>query len=292
MARPVAVATCAEFPALPDAERPLLGALRALGVGAEPAVWDEPGVDWTRFSAVVLRSTWDYHRKALAFRAWIDGLEAAGIALWNPAKVVRANLDKRYLRGLEASGTAVVPTAWVERASPRPLDEVLAERGWSEAVIKPAVSASAFLTRRVARGAPGAQAALDAALAQSDAMVQPYLPEIAEEGEWSFVFLDGAFSHAALKVPARGDFRVQAEHGGRAERREPPPELLAQAARAAALIEGRPLYARVDGVRRGRALLLIELELIEPTLFLDLAPGAAEALARGVAARLSNSGAK
>ncbi|HEX4046214.1 MAG TPA: hypothetical protein VH309_00175 [Elusimicrobiota bacterium] len=287
MTRPVAVATCAEHPALPAGERPVLDALRGAGLSAEPAVWDDPAVDWTRFSAVLIRATWDYHRKPAAFRSWVDRVEASGAVLWNPAPVVRANLDKGYLRGLEAAGVSIVPTAWIGRAAPRPLDAVLAERGWDEAVVKPAVSASAFLTRRAARGDPGAQAALDAALAHSDALVQPFLPEIAAEGEWSFVFLDGVFSHAVLKVPARGDFRVQAEHGGSVRRAEPPPELLEQAAGAAALVEGRPLYARVDGVRRGRSFLLIELELIEPYLYLDLAPGAARLLALAAARRLA-----
>ncbi len=288
----MAVATCAQYPALPDGERELLAALRALGVDAEPAVWDDPNVGWGRYGAVVVRATWDYHKKVEAFRAWIDRVEASGAALWNPAGVLRANMDKRYLRRLETAGVKTVPTAWVERAAPRSLNEILAERGWDEAVIKPVVSASAYLTRRVTRRAPGAQAALDAALAQSDAMVQPFLPEIVEEGEWSFIFLDGEFSHAVLKAPACGDFRVQAEHGGRALRRDPPDGLLDQACRAAKAGGGGLLYARVDGVRRGMDFLLIELELIEPYLFLDLAPGAVERLARGAAARASNFGAK
>jgi glutathione synthase/RimK-type ligase-like ATP-grasp enzyme len=91
-----------------------------------------------------------------------------------------------------------------------------------------------------------------------------------------------------LKTPASGDFRVQSEHGGAAERRDPPPELRAQAETVAALGASGLLYARVDGVRRGRALLLVELELIEPYLYLDEAPGAALRLARAIASRASN----
>jgi glutathione synthase/RimK-type ligase-like ATP-grasp enzyme len=284
----VAVATCAQFPGLPDGERGLLAALRAAGVRAEPAVWDSPDVDWAAYEGVVLRAVWDYHRNPDAFRAWISRLEAAGVPLWNPAPIVRGNMVKSYLRSLEAAGAAVVPTAWLERGARTSLDAVLAERGWTRAVVKPVVSASAFRTRRVARGEPGAQAALEEILDHSGAMVQPYLPEIEAEGEWSFVFIDGAFSHAVVKTPAPGDFRVQAEHGGAAERREAPPELLAQAAAAAALGGEDLLYARVDGVRRGGTLLLVELELIEPYLFLDAAPGAVDRLARGIAKRVSN----
>ncbi|MFI5363193.1 MAG: RimK family alpha-L-glutamate ligase [Elusimicrobiota bacterium] len=284
----VAVATCAEYPGLPDGERSLLAALREIGVSAEPAVWDSPAVDWTAFEGVVLRATWDYHVKSNAFLAWLARLEAAGVPLWNPAPVVRANMVKSYLRGLERAGVAVVPTAWIAPGGGRSLDDILSERGWTRAVVKPVVSASAFRTRRVERGRPGSQAALDEVLAHSDAMVQPFLPEITDEGEWSFIFIEGAFSHAVLKTPAPGDFRVQSEHGGASERRVPPPGLRSQAERVVALGASGLLYARVDGVRRGRDLLLAELELIEPYLHLDEAPGAAALLARAIADRVSN----
>jgi len=284
----LAVATCAAFPGLPDGERLLLDELRALGLDAVPAVWDSPDADWAKFEGVVLRAVWDYHLKSDAFRWWVARLEAADVPLWNPAPAVRANMTKTYLRGLESAGIPVVPTAWVARGDARPLDAILAERGWERAVVKPVVSASAFRTRRVARGEAASNAALQEVLAHSDAMVQPYLPEIESEGEWSFIFLDGAFSHAVLKTPARGDFRVQAEHGGAARRREPPAELLARAEAAAAAGAKGLLYARVDGVRRGEELLLVELELIEPYLFLDAAPGAAARLARGIAERAVN----
>jgi glutathione synthase/RimK-type ligase-like ATP-grasp enzyme len=288
MAMTVAIATCAEHPDLPEGERSLLGALRELGVRAEPAIWDSPSVDWASFEAVILRAAWDYHLKREAFLRWLERLEAAGVPLWNPAPVVRANMEKTYLRALEEAGVPVVPTAWIARGDGRSLDEVLSERGWTRAVVKPVISASSFLTRRVARGEPGGQTALDEVLAHSGAMVQPYLPEIEAEGEWSFIFLDGDFSHAVLKTPARGDFRVQSEHGGAAVRREPPPELLAQAAAVAALGARDVLYARVDGVRRGGGLLLVELELVEPFLYLDEAPGAAGRLAGAIVSRASN----
>jgi glutathione synthase/RimK-type ligase-like ATP-grasp enzyme len=282
----VAVATCNDFPLLPDGERDILGALRDLGIGAEPAVWDDAAVNWKDFSGVVIRSTWDYHRKSGAFREWVSRLESSGVPLWNPAPIVRANMAKSYLRGLESAGIPVVATSWIARGDGRSLDSILAERGWTRAVVKPVVSASAFRTRRVARGDAGAQAALDEVLAHSDAMIQPYLEEIEAEGEWSFIFLDGAFSHAALKTPASGDFRVQAEHGGSARKQTPPPELLAQAEAVARLGAKDALYARIDGVRRGGEFLLIELELIEPYLYLDLEPQAAMRLARAIASRL------
>ncbi|MCM2303201.1 MAG: hypothetical protein NDJ72_00745 [Elusimicrobia bacterium] len=284
----VALVTCGSIPELNDDDRLVLSELWRLGIEAEPTVWDDPAVDWRRYDAAVIRSAWDYHLTPAGFLAWLARLEALGLPLWNPAPVVRANLDKSYLKELEAAGVKTAPTEWVEQGSRAVLDELLAARGWDDAVVKPCVSAGAFRTRRVRRGGEGGQPALDEALAHSGAMIQPFLPEIVSEGEWSFVFLGGEFSHAVLKSPRAGDFRVQEEHGGRTARREPPSGLLIQA-RDAAIAGPRPwLYARVDGVRRGGELLVVELELIEPFLFLSYAPGAAERLAAAIKARLSN----
>ncbi|MDP3542349.1 MAG: hypothetical protein Q8T11_07780 [Elusimicrobiota bacterium] len=284
----VALVTCGSIPELNDDDHPLLAELWCLGIEAEPAVWDDPAVDWGSYDAAVIRSAWDYHLTPAAFPAWLARLEALGLPIWNPAPVVRANLDKSYLKELEAAGVKIAPTEWVKRGAAANLDEILAARGWDDAVVKPAVSAGAFRTSRVRRGREDGQAALDDALAHADAMIQPFLPEIETEGEWSFVFLGGEFSHAVLKSPRAGDFRVQQEHGGRTERREPPPGLLIQA-RDAAIAGPRPwLYARVDGVRRGGELLVVELELIEPFLFLSYAPGAAKSFAAAIKARLSN----
>ncbi len=283
----VALVTCSSIRELTADDHPLLAELWNLGIKAETAVWDDPAVDWSRYDAAVIRSTWDYHLTPAAFLAWLSRLEALGTALWNPAPVVRANADKSYLKELEAAGVAVVPTIWVPRGETPRLDDLLAARGWSEAVVKPVISAGAFRTNRVKRGDAGGQAAFEEVLLHSGAMVQPFLPEIAEEGEWSFIFLGGVFSHAVLKTPRAGDFRVQEDHGGASVRRDPPPGLLAQARDAAISGPGPWLYARVDGVRRDGELLLLELELIEPALYLSLAPGAVKMFAEAIKARVS-----
>lgn len=283
----VSLATCASLRELTDDDRPLLAELWNLGIKAEPSVWDDPSVDWGGFDAIVIRSVWDYHLSPAAFLAWLSRLEALGAPLWNPAPVVRSNVDKSYLKALAMAGVSVVPTLWIDRDGRANLDELLAAGGWNDAVIKPAVSAGAFRTSRVRRGESAGQAALDSALAHSGAMVQPYLAEIAAEGEWSFIFLGGEFSHAVLKTPRAGDFRVQEEHGGRAVRRAPPPMLLAQARDVLIAGPSPCLYARVDGVQRGGELVVLELELIEPSLYLSLAPGAARKFAEAIKGRIS-----
>jgi glutathione synthase/RimK-type ligase-like ATP-grasp enzyme len=265
-------------------------------VGAVP--WDDPAVDWRRFSGVVIRSTWDYHRRLPAFLAWLARLEELSVPLWNPAAAVRWNADKRYLQELAGDGVMVVPTAWIDRAAPVELKTVLAAHGWAWAVIKPSVSATGFRTwRSTADAAGGERRRLAALLRESDALVQPYLPEVEREGEWSFLFFAGAdgrlrYSHAVLKRPARGDFRVQADFGGTVLRTSPPAPLVRQAESAAAAVERRVavplLYARIDGVASDGThaapgtLLVMEAELIEPMLFLAAAPAAAARFADAI----------
>jgi glutathione synthase/RimK-type ligase-like ATP-grasp enzyme len=227
--------------------------------------WDEPGVDWRAFDLVLLRSCWDYHQRPAEFLAWTLSLERAAVNLWNPPALVRWNADKRYLLELATKGANVAPTEYVSRAMS--LAAILSQRGWHEAVVKPAVSASAWRTWRTsARTADRDQQHLDEVLAGGTALVQEFVPEVERYGEWSLVFLDGWFSHAALKVPAPGDFRVQEELGG-SVRVVGVPEGLVAAAAATLRMVGETTYARVDGVGRPSGFQLMELELIEPCLF-------------------------
>jgi glutathione synthase/RimK-type ligase-like ATP-grasp enzyme len=191
------------------------------------------------------------------------------------------------LRDLAAAGIPTVPTRWLTSGKPASLAALLRRVGWDDAVVKPAVSASAHETWRTSpRSATQDQARLDALLGQGDVMVQVYFSEVAAPGEWSLVFFGDRFSHATLKRPAAGDFRVQWEYGGSAVAMSPPPHLLGDAQRALAAVDGRTVYARVDGVERGGRLIVTELELIEPHLFLGWEPTAAGRLAHVLAAAL------
>jgi glutathione synthase/RimK-type ligase-like ATP-grasp enzyme len=231
-----------------------------------------------------VRSTWDYEDKHREFLEWARRVERK-TTLWNPAETIAWNSDKRYLRELARRGVPTVPTAWVEPGSGIDLEEVLARRGWAEAVVKPAVDLGARNLRRVRAG--GADDALEAVLRRGEAMVQPFLPSLEEEGELSLVFIAGELTHAVRKRPAAGDFRVQSTWGGTARREEPARRERELAARALADLRPAPLYARVDLVRDlAGDPVLIELELIEPNLYLRENPAAADALAAAAAARL------
>jgi hypothetical protein len=282
-AGPVALVTCTALPALTDDDRLLQAALAARGAEAVPAVWDDPSVRWRDFGAVVVRSTWDYHLRPGEFRAWVDRVDALGVALHNPAPVLRWNASKHYLRALADAGAAVTPTRWVGAGDPTPLAEVLDAEGWDDAVVKPVVSATAHETWRVGRGtAADAEPRWRALVARADVMVQPFVRAVVDEGEWSLVFLGGTYSHAALKRPRAGDFRVQHEHGGTYAAAEPAAALVAEAARALAVAPAPCAYARVDGCAVGGRFQLMELELLEPALFLGAAPGAADRLAAAI----------
>lgn len=276
----VALVTCRAVPRLADDDRLLQGALESRGARAEPAIWDEAGVDWTRYDSVVVRSCWDYHHQPAAFVAWIRRLEEAGVPLWNPPEVLRWNLRKTYLRELETAGVPIVPTRFVMQRE-TPLDAVLSETGWDEVVVKPVVSASAHGTWRTSRRTLATDTVRHDR-PSGGILVQPFLEEIRTTGEWSVCFFDGAFSHAVLKRPRAGDYRVQSDHGGTYAPGTPPAEVRAGAEAALRAANRRTLYARVDSCVVDGSFRLMELELLEPQLFLATDPAAPGRLAGAV----------
>jgi glutathione synthase/RimK-type ligase-like ATP-grasp enzyme len=273
----IAIATCADYPELKADDELLCEALGRRGCEAASVVWDGEATDWAGTDLCLVRSTWDYHDKYERFLAWTRQVEAA-TALHNPADLIAWNSDKRYLRKLAEAGVPTVQTLWVERGADIDLEPELSKRGWEEAIVKPVVDLGAKNLHRVR--ADGAQDALAAVLARQEAMVQPFLPSLETEGELSLIHIDGELSHAVRKHPAAGDFRVQSIWGGTVDQAEAGPPHIEVAERALAQLDQPPLYARVDLVTdlAGRPA-LIELELIEPNLYLSTDPAAAEQLA-------------
>jgi hypothetical protein len=281
--REVAFATCAEHPALVEDDLLAIEPLRTRGIAVTPVVWDAP-FDHPAERPVVIRSCWDYHRKKDAFLGWVRSLARKGVSLWNPASVVEWNHDKGYLRDLEAKGVPIPPTEWVKQGAELDLASLLADRGWPKAVVKPLVSASAWRTFVTEpRTAAADEPAWRELLRDSGGMVQPFLPEVQTSGEWSLLFFGGEYSHAVLKRPRPGDFRVQSELGGTVDLAPAPGPLLAAARRLLALVEEPLLFARVDALEVHGEFLLMELELIEPGLFLGKDPGAPQRFAEAIA---------
>ncbi len=293
----IALVTYDKLPSLADDEAPLIASLARLGVRAEPAVWDDDAVDWRRFDAAVIRSCWDYHLRPTEFFAWVDRVERLGVAIWNPSPVLRWNARKTYLRDLAAAGVRTVPTVWVDSSAAddeQTLSTTLEHAGWNDAVVKPVVSASAHDTWKLSRADADADSEHDVRLrrvaATHGAMVQPLVPEIVTDGEWSLQFFGGVFSHAVVKRAAPGEFRVQREFGGTFERVDPSTAVLQQAEAALRAAPGRTVYARVDGVVIGGELTVTELELLEPALFLDADPAAADRFAAAIASVIPSAG--
>ena len=283
-----ALVTYPELPDLNPDDHPLRDALQALGARVHAVSWDDTAVAWTNFDAVVLRSCWDYHLRFAEFRRWLDRLEAGGVRLWNPPKVVRWNYDKTYLRDLAGDGLLLPRTEWLAPGDAPDLVRLLGARGWEQAVVKPRVSASAYETWLTDRhhGASD-QPRLDRLLQTGGALVQEFVPEVMTVGELSLIYIAGEFSHAVRKRAGAGEFRVQERFGGWAEPATAGAAALAAGRRALARVPGPWLYARVDGVERegGERFLVMELEVFEPQLFLAFAPLAARRLAEAIIAR-------
>jgi glutathione synthase/RimK-type ligase-like ATP-grasp enzyme len=280
----LAFATYAARPEGEPDDRYLVDALARAGAIAESRPWNDPAVDWRAYDAIVLRSTWDYFLQPAPFAEWLDARDAEGTRVLNPTSLVRWNMDKRYLRELAAAGVAVVSTHFAEPGAPPDLAAVMDAHGWDEVVVKPAISGGAHETWRTTRARAGDdQPRADALAGHSAVLIQPFLHEIEEEGEWSLLFFGGAYSHAARKRPRAGDFRVQQQFGGEysagvapAAARDAAAHVL-EAARALAGLDVVSLpYARVDGCMVAGEFLLMELEVIEPALFFTQDPAAAE----------------
>jgi hypothetical protein len=271
----VAVATCADRPGLYPEGVLLIEALRERGVCAVPAVWNDD-VDWDEFDAVLVRTTEDYFRSPAHFLDWARRL---GDRLFNPAGTVEWNLDKHYLAELSGHGVAVVATQYLTPGSSPEFPP-------GQFVVKPAVSAGANGTATYDE--PGHDAARrhveELHAAGRTVMLQPYCHLIDTEAETAVIFIDGGVSHCMRKEPLLrlGEPPTESKIEDMS-RLEPAADMLDLARRAHDIVAaglGIPLYARADMLRdnSGRPV-LVELELIEPMLFLDHAPGSAGKLA-------------
>lgn len=242
-------------------------ALTAAGLIVEQRVWTDPG-DLSGHDLVLPLFAWGYQRDVAGWYALLDRLEGEGLPVVNPVPVLRWNSDKAYLAELGAKGVAVVPTVEVDALDDASLTEAMSELATDEIVIKPAISGGADGTHRILPGAPIPADALG-----QRRLVQPMMPGILTEGEYSLFFFGGKFSHAIVKRPASGDFRVQEQFGGRESACEVSDAAQVLAARALEAAPAAPIYARVDMVGDALGVLhIMELELIEPSLFLHHAP--------------------
>ncbi len=265
----IVLATCAALPALDQDDQHLYQALQAAQIPTEIQSWDDPAVDWGRYQLCVIRSTWDYVPRRQEYLAWTERV-ASQTVLWNPPTLLRWNTDKRYLAELEAKGVPVVPTVWIEAGTP--FHAIEWPQAWTQVVVKPVISAAGDDTFRVDRADWNAQQdTIEQLLSARDLMIQPFMSSVQRVGEYAFLFFNGVFSHALIKRPQNGEFRVQVHFGGYNERIQPTANQLDFAEGVMAQLAWPTLYARVDAIEDERGnLLLSELELTEPSMYLAL----------------------
>jgi len=292
------LATCHNLPDWEVDDQSLFDALDELGIAFERPVWSDSTVDWSRYRAVLIRTTWDYQERQPEFVAWLRAVSEV-TELINPSRVVEWNTHKTYLRDLEKAGAEITPTLWVDRGESINLSEALEAHGWERGFIKPMVGATARETLRFSRdeeGIAAAEAHLQRLLPNEGLMIQPYLASVETEGEYSCIDFGSRLSHGVQKIPVPGDYRVQDDFGATDKPHEfsPADQATIEEVRSAlgrVLEERFPgdslAYARMDFLRgpQGR-LWLNELELVEPSLFLRHSPAAGMTLARVLVQRL------
>lgn len=260
-----------------DALRP---AFAARGMDVVDVCWDDAKADWASFDAALIGTTWDYWDRLDEFLAALERI-GAQTRLFNPADLVRWNSRKTYLRDLEKKGARLIPTLWLDTCGEAEARAAFDQLGADTVVFKRQVGAGAKDQHKLTRGEPIPEM-------KHAMMAQPFLPMIQSEGELSFIFIDGEFCHALVKRAQPGDYRIQSTYGGREEILHPSAEDLAAAQSMLSALDEAPLYGRVDMLRgEDGALLLMELEVIEPYLYPKEGPELGERLAAAVEKRLA-----
>lgn len=277
----VALVTYTKQPALNDSDALVVPQLAARGIDAVAVPWDKKAADWKHFDAVILRSPWDYHTRVDEFRAWLNHLDSLSVPVYNDTATVFGNMDKSYLLTLASQGVPVVPTMRVDAGEPVTLPD-----DWDHIIIKPVFGASAYGIQHFDRENTRAWTKhLNALLKHGAALIQPFLSTI-EDGEYSLLYFDGVYSHTVKKTPKRGEFRTQPEFGGLEESVPASATMRQTADMIMRALATPPLYTRIDGVVVDGTFLLMELELIEPYLFLEFDTHAPQKFADAIAKRL------
>lgn len=276
----VGFVTSAQFPLLTDSDSLTIEPLKKRGIAVEPIIWSSPPPTLGQFDAIIMRSAWDYHTKIEEFNTFLHLIKQSNIPLYNPLDIMLWNSNKSYLLDLSKRGVSIVPTMKITSYDDTIFSHI---QQWKEIVIKPTIGASAFGIHKLnTSNGDNIKNTINNMLKTSDVLIQPYMKEI-HEGEISFIFFDKKFSHAMLKQPSDNDFRTQPEFGGKEKRIYPSSQMLNEATRVLKIIYSPLLYTRLDGILVNSMLHLMELELIEPHLFLEKAPEKASMFADAIA---------
>lgn len=267
----IALLTCDQFPDLIPADQKLISLLNNRKIKADAVIWNDPKVIWNDFDALLFRSTWDYFLMDELFTLWLDKIEAMGIPTYNSVSIIKKNKHKFYLSEMAKAGICVIPSVFIPKTQYLDLSQLLPV-SWHKAVIKPAVSAGSYLTKMFdVKNMISISDEYQDIAAEKDLILQKFIPEIQTDGEISLIFFNKKFSHAVIKTPKEGDFRIQSQFGGIYSPYDPSIQTLNIAQNIVHFMGEDLLYARVDGILIDDEFHLMELELIEPDLYLDFA---------------------
>jgi len=287
MSAKIGLLTCESLPELCDDESPFVEALAKYGYRTYPMIWSDD--QWQECDYLVFRNTWDYIHRYTEFTDFLNRLQTSRTTVFNDLDLVRSNINKTYLLNLQDQAFPVVPTKLLRSDELEgyflPSDTNF---HWENYVLKPSVSADSHCTFRGSLDLVLKQACSIQLERGSQWLLQPFLPSIVEEGEISLMYFDGQRSHSVLKKVKAGDFRVQDTYGGTAELIEADPKIWKTGDQILQSLPSTPLYARVDLINfRGKPHLL-ELELIEPSLFFKKASGSASRFAGAIHRRIQS----
>jgi glutathione synthase/RimK-type ligase-like ATP-grasp enzyme len=283
----IAILTCEQLPELNVNDQDLIPELAKHNVTATAVIWDDPSVNWIDYDYLIFRNTWDYYEKELAFNNWLDKIEKLGIKTLNAIEVIKKNKHKFYLRKMEEQGVTIVPTVFIAKTTALDLKQLLPKH-WKKAVLKPAFSAGSYQTSVFdVKDSDAITEHYKLIASQKELLLQEFMPEIQTKGETSFIFFNKIFSHAVNKMPVKGDFRIQVQYGGKYKLIHPSLELIAAAQKIVDNYAKELLYARVDGIVIDNKIHLMEVECIEPDLYLNLSEGAVQRFSQAIIASLN-----
>jgi glutathione synthase/RimK-type ligase-like ATP-grasp enzyme len=255
-----------------DEDALLLDFLKKKGLDIHREVWTDEAINWPKYNLVLIKAPWDYHDNIATFYGWLDKLKNMSIPLLNPYEIIKWNSDKHYLQDISDSGLSIIPTLFIEKNTTIG-STIFDQLSSGKLIIKPCISGGAKNTFVLTPDNFDLhQKNLNDLLKKEAFILQPFIKEIKTSGEWSFLFFDGAYSHSIIKKPRSGDFRVQHAHGGTIHTTEASPFQIETAKIFVNHFAKGCLYARVDGIMVNNKFLLMELELLEPFLFLSYHP--------------------
>jgi len=261
----------------------LLSFLKEKGLDITPEVWDNEKLNWSDYNILALKTPWDYCLRIKEFHSWLDKLDRINAFLLNPIQIIRWNSDKIYFKDMEKEGIKLVPTLWLDQGNDFDVENIFEHFKTPKIIVKPRVSGSAKHTYALTKEeALQKREYIKGLIQEENFMTQPFLQEIQTQGEWSLIYFNGKYSHSVLKTAKSDDFRVQDNFGGNAHNLEAPSYLLEAAQNIVDKFAKGCLYARVDGLDINQEFVLMELEIIEPQLFLTENKNAMEMYYQGL----------